>query len=126
MPKNSAFTGYLNAELGLLRTDEDDIEELNEMYGPLCWQGCENDHGGFKELMWYGIMKEFNCNATCPSAPRERRPSLTNNMVKRGKNGRRNWIIGPRWKSDEAYIYNDEKVWDSWDHYPICAMIQEY
>ena len=41
----------------------EDIEELNEVYGPLCWQGFEND-GGFKKLMWYGIMKEFNCKAT--------------------------------------------------------------
>ena len=56
------MTGDFNVELGLLCTDED-IEELNELYGPLCWQGCENDHGGFKRLMWCGIMKEFNCKA---------------------------------------------------------------
>ena len=47
-----------------LCTDGEDIEELNEMFGPLCWQGYENDHGGFKKLMWCGITKEFNCNAT--------------------------------------------------------------
>ena len=40
-------------------TDEKDIEEQNEMYGPLCWQGYVKDPGGWK-LMWYGIMKEFN------------------------------------------------------------------
>ena len=33
------------------------------MYGPLCWQACENDHGGSKKLMWYGIM-EFDCKVT--------------------------------------------------------------
>ena len=33
------ITGDLNVELGLMCTDEKDIEELNEMYGPLCWQG---------------------------------------------------------------------------------------
>ena len=58
------ITADLNVELGMLCTDEDDIGELNEMYGPLCWQECENDHGGFKKLMWYGIMKEFNCKVT--------------------------------------------------------------
>ena len=36
----------LNVELGLMCTDEKDIEELNVMYGPLCWQGYERDHGG--------------------------------------------------------------------------------
>ena len=40
-------TGDHNVELVLLCTDEDDIGEFNEMYGPLCWQGCERDRGGF-------------------------------------------------------------------------------
>ena len=48
------ITGDLNVELGLMCTDDTNIEELNEMYGPLCWQGYEQDHGGFKKLMWYG------------------------------------------------------------------------
>ena len=51
------ITGDLNVELGLFSTDEDDIGEFHEMYGPLCWQWCERDHGGFKKLTWYGIMK---------------------------------------------------------------------
>ena len=38
-------------------TDEEDIEELNGMY-------CENDHGGFKKLMWYVIVEEINCKAS--------------------------------------------------------------
>ena len=62
--KEFYFSGDLKVELGLLCTDEDDIGEFNEMCGPLCWQGCENDHGGFKKLMWYGIMKEFHCKVT--------------------------------------------------------------
>ena len=45
-------------------TDEDDNQELNEMYGPLCWQGCGDDQGRFKMLRWYGIMKEFSCKVT--------------------------------------------------------------
>ena len=31
------------------------------MKGPSCWQGCVNDQESFKKLMWYEIMKEFNC-----------------------------------------------------------------
>ena len=54
----------LNVEVGMLCTDEKDIKELNEMYGPLCWQGYDKDPGGFKKLMWYGIVKEFNSKAT--------------------------------------------------------------
>ena len=48
----------------MLCTDENDIEELTGMYGPLCWQGYDKDPGSFKKLMWYGMMKEFNCKAT--------------------------------------------------------------
>ena len=36
----------------------------DEMYGPTCWQGYDHDPRGIKKLMWYGIMKEFNCKAT--------------------------------------------------------------
>ena len=61
--KELHITEDLNVALGLLSTDEDDNEELNEMYGSLCWQGCENDHGGFKKPMWYRIMKKFSCKA---------------------------------------------------------------
>ena len=34
------------------------------MHGFVSWQVCENDHGGFKKLMWHGMMKEFSCKAT--------------------------------------------------------------
>ena len=33
-------------------TSEEDVEELIDMYGPLCWQGYETDRGGFKKLTW--------------------------------------------------------------------------
>ena len=54
----------------MICVDEKDIEELNEMYGPFCWQGYDKDPGGFKKMMWYGIMKEFICKANLhgPSA----------------------------------------------------------
>ena len=48
--KDFHITRDLNVELGLLCADEDDIDELSEMYGHLRWQGCENDHGGLKKL----------------------------------------------------------------------------
>ena len=44
----------------MMCTDEKDLEELNEMYGPLGWQGYDKDPGASEELMWYGIQKEFN------------------------------------------------------------------
>ena len=63
-PKTSYITSNFVEELGLLYTDEDDNDELIEVYGPLCWQGWDNDQGGLKKLMWYGIVKEFKCKAT--------------------------------------------------------------
>ena len=33
------------------------------MYGPLCWHAYNHDPGGFKKLMWYGIVTEFKCKA---------------------------------------------------------------
>ena len=36
------------------------------------------------------------------------------------------YIVGAWWKSDETCIYNDEKLWDSTDHYPIFTVIQQY
>ena len=105
-------------------TDDEDIEELTEMYGPFCWQRYENDHDGCKKRMWYGIMKEFNCKASSTwfKCGRDGETTFTHRQL--GEN-RQEWkvqlkyITGSRWKSDEAYIYNDIKVWDSWDHYPI-------
>ena len=104
-----------------------DIGEFNEMYGPLCWQGCDREHGGLKKLMWYGIMKEFNCKVTSKwsNCGREKEMDFTHQQyVEKGK-GRKaqlDYIVGPRWKSDEACINNDVKIWDSWDHYPdLCC-----
>ena len=36
-----SITGDLNVEPGMMCTDETDIEEFNEMCGPLCWQGYD-------------------------------------------------------------------------------------
>ena len=40
------ITGDFYVELGLLCTDEDDFNELNEMCGPLCWQGVKTIMAG--------------------------------------------------------------------------------
>ena len=47
--KTFYITGDFNVELGMRCTDEHDIEELNEMYGPLCWQGYDHDPDGYKK-----------------------------------------------------------------------------
>ena len=57
------MSGDTIVDLGMMCTDEKDIGELQEMCGPLCWQGYNKDPGGFKKLMWYGIMKEFHYKA---------------------------------------------------------------
>ena len=56
--KDIYITGDLHVDLGLMCTDENDIEESTGIFGPLCWQGYVKDPGGFKKLMWYEIMKE--------------------------------------------------------------------
>ena len=77
----------------MMCADEKDIEELNERYGLLCWQGYDKDPGSFMKLMWYGIMKEFNCKATS-----------TWSKVRRGKrNGLHAQTFEPRnWRGDIA------------------------
>ena len=117
-------------DLGLLCTDEDDNDEFNEVYGPLCWQGCDNDQGGFKNLMRHGIMKEFNCKATLSwsSCGHERGMIFTYRKIGNeveGRTAQLDDIVGPRRKSDEAHMQHDVATWDSWDHYPIYAILQE-
>ena len=66
------------------------------MYGPLCWQGCDNDQGGFKKLMWYVKMKEFNCKVTSSWSTygRESEMAFTHRQFgNEGEEGRRSWII---------------------------------
>ena len=62
--KTFSIAGDLNVELGLMCTDESDIEEFNEIFDPLCWQGYTHDPGGHKKFMWYSIMKEFRCKVS--------------------------------------------------------------
>ena len=88
------------------------------------------DHGGFKKLMWYGIMKEFNCTATSTRSKcgRHKETAFTHRQLGERRQewkAQLDYIIGRKGKSHEAYIYNDVKIWDGWDHYPTYATIQE-
>ena len=124
------YSAYLNVELGLLSTGDDDVEDVNEMCGPLCWQGCENDQGDFKKLMWYEVKKEFNCKATSTRfcCDDEREMSYSHRNWGKDGNGRTSqldYILGPRMASDQVYVHNDVKLWSTWDLYLINATIQE-
>ena len=52
-------------------------------------EGCGNDQGEFKKLMWYGIVKEFNCKVTSTwsSCGREKDP-FTHRRFGKGREGR--------------------------------------
>ena len=97
---------------------------------PSVGKGAKNDHGVFKKLMWYGIMKEFNCSVTSTwsNCGREKELAFSHQQFwEKGKVrvAKFDHIIGPWWKSDEAHINNVVKMSDSRDHYPICAVIQD-
>ena len=109
-PKNFDITGDFNVEPGLLCTDEDDNEELSEMYKPPCWQGWGNDQSGFKKMLCCGIMKEFNCKVM---------------WKRRKKKAQLDYILVPRRKADKAYIHSDVKTWHSWDDYPITLLYRK-
>ena len=112
----------LNVELGMMSTDEKDIEELEVMYGPLCWQGYDKDPGGFKKLMWYGIMEEFNCKVTSTWSVcgRAKETAFTHkHLSKKKETSKLDYIVGPMRRKDEVYIRNDVRTCATWDHYPI-------
>ena len=128
--KDFYITSDLNVELGVMCTDEEDIEELEGMYGPLCWQRYDKDPGGFKKLMWYGMMKEFNCKAssTWSVCGRARETAFTHRHLgpeKKVETSQLDFIIGPMRRNDEVFIHNDVGSWATWDHDPIFAKIQD-
>ena len=84
------------------------------MYGPFSWQRCEDDHGGFKKLTWYGIVKEFNCEVTSTrsSCVRERRMAFTHRKFGNegeGRTAQLDYFAGPRGTSDKACVHTDVK-----------------
>ena len=128
--KKFYITGDLNVELVRICTDENDIEELNEMYGALCRQRYDHDPGGYKKFMWYSIMKEFTCkvSSTWSDDDCSEDAAFTHrNMVMEDRGTCRRWIffIWPNDGHDDCFIYNEGKLWDTWGEYPIYARIQE-
>ena len=111
----------------MMCTGENDIEELSEMYGPLCWQGYDRGSGGIKKLMWYGSMKEFNCKATSAwsKCGRTKETAFTHRHLspeKEEEASQLDFFIGTGRRDDDVYICNDVRTWD---HYAICARIQD-
>ena len=124
------ITGDPNGELEMICTDENDIEELNEMYGPLCWREYDHDLGGLQKIMWYSIMKEFICNVSSTWSNDDLTKDAALTHSKHGDGGQEkvsqlDFIIGPTERQDDCHICNEGKVWDSWDHFPVHARIQE-
>ena len=126
------ITGDLNVELGLMCTDEKDIEELNEMHGTLCWQGYEKRQWRFQEadVVWNHEGDQLQgCIHVVRVRPSQRYyfHTQTTQRQEAGMEGAAglHYIVGPRCKADEAHINKDVKIWDSWDHYQIYASMQE-
>ena len=99
----------------MMCTDEKDIEEVNEMCGPLCWQGYDHHRGGFKKLMWYDIMNEFNCKATSTwsKCGRAKETAFTHRQLGQRRQEvtlQLDSIIGPKRKDDDVYICNDVRL----------------
>ena len=119
------ITGDLNVELGMMCTDENDIEELTGIFGLLCWQEYDKDPGGFKKLM-----REFNCKASSTWSVRgtERDDGFALGHSSPGmkqETAQQDYIIGPARRDDEMHIHNEERIWATWNHCYIFARTQE-
>ena len=113
--KKFYITGDLNVELGMICTDENDIEELNEMYGPLCWHVYVHDPGGYKKIMWCSIMKEFNCEVPSMWSNDDRTKDAAFTQRKQGDGGQEkvsqlDFIIEPEERHDDCFINNEGKM----------------
>ena len=101
--KKSYITGDLNVELGMICTYENDIEELNEMYGALFRQRYDHDFGGCNKFMWYSIMKEFNCKVSSTWSDDDRTEDAAFTHRKHGDGGQGNvsqvefFFLAKRW-----------------------------
>ena len=114
-PKTSTLQGIC-VELGMK-----DIDGLTGIYGPLCWQGCDRDLGGFKKILWDEILKEFNCKASSTRSVygREREDAFTHRHLSPGKKeetSQLDYIIGPMRRDDEICIHNEERKGATRDH----------
>ena len=112
-------------------TDKNDIEELTVTHGLLCWQGYDQDPGGFKKLMWY---ENYEKNSIVrlpvlgPYVERERDDGFTHGHSSPGmkkETSQQDYIIGPMRRDDEMNIHNEERMWATWNHCSISSRIQE-
>ena len=81
-------------------------------------------------MVWYETMKESNCTATSTrsSCDDEREMAFTHRPF--GKDGvgttsQLDYILGPKMASNQVFKHIDVKLWDTWNHYLMHAMIQE-
>ena len=107
-------------------TDENVIEELTGVCGLLCWQGCDEDSGGFKKLMW---LKKINCetSSTWPVCGEEKDDRFTQGHSSPGmkkETSQQDYIVGRARRDDEMHIHNEVRVWATWNHGYISARIQ--
>ena len=76
-------------------------------------------------------MKEFNCKVSSTWSNDNRTKDAAFTHRKHGDGGQEKvsqldfFCIGPNDRHDECFIYNEGKLWDTWDHYHIYARIQE-
>ena len=72
--------------------------------------------------MWYGIMKEFDCqvSSTWSVCGEERAEAFTHRHVspdKKEEISQLDHIIRPKRRNDEIYIHNERRLWATWHHY---------
>ena len=99
------------------------------MYGPLCWQRCDHDSGGYKKSCGTASCRS-NCkvSSTCANDDCAKDAAFTHQKhgdEGQGKVSQLDFIIKPKDRPDDCLIFNEGKLWDTRDHYPIYARIEE-
>ena len=78
---------------------------------------------------WCEVMKEVNCKTTIHlSICDEREVACTHRHFGKdgkGKTSQLTYILGAKMASNQVYIHNHVKLWDTWGHYPIYIKVQE-
>ena len=75
-PKTSFCAGDFNVELLLLCIGEETDEELDDFYGPLCWQGYGAYPCGFKKFMWLQCYERIWLQSSMAQRGRTKRVGL--------------------------------------------------
>ena len=78
---------------------------------------------------WCEVMKEVNCKTTIHlSICDEREVACTHRQFGndgKGKTSQLTYILGAKMASNQVYIHNHVKLWDTLVHYPIYTKVQE-